>query len=432
MRKTVCTTAILMLLGADQALAQNAVIDQLNRFAETAPRRENARAIGILCPAGNRLSARLQADCNTLVGAAFANNESVRQALANITADNATIPIDRSGLGKLNVLAPPTGQSGPGWAALLNADQGMATLNLSDAVDGSPWSGYVQARFDADERDVSANEDGFDRDGHALTVGVDRRLGSNAHLGAALTWGSSSLDYSGNSGTLDTDELGFNLYAGWQGSSGFYLDSLLAITNRDMEQVRRIAYGLTTTAVDQRFDAEFDSSERLLALTAGFQIDRGQLNLNPYARLELVDANSDGYTESARAPDSNGAGWAVQVGELDETFSRLAVGLRAAYVISGSNGVYVPFADLSWIKISGLDAEAARLRYTGDLSTNVNQTPVDFFMSADAEDQSYGQFAVGMSAQWSGGWSGYFSYRQNFGDDLLDTQQVNAGLRMEF
>ncbi|MFO1496599.1 MAG: autotransporter outer membrane beta-barrel domain-containing protein [Lysobacterales bacterium] len=432
MRKTVCTTAILLLLGADLAYAQNAVIDQLNRFADTGPRRENARAIGILCPAGNRLSARLQSDCNTLVGAAFANNSSVRQALSSITADNVTIPIDRSGLGKLNVLTPPSGQSGPGWAALLQPEDGLATLNLSGDEAGSLWSGYVQARFDNDERDASNNEDGFDRNGHALTLGVDRRLGSNGHLGAALTWGRSSLDYTGSSGSLDTDELGFNLYAGWQSASGFYLDTLLGLSNRDMEQVRRISYGLTPTAVDQRFDSDFSSSERLLALTAGFQVDRGALNLNPYARLEWVDASSDGYTERSRAPDSNGAGWAVQVGDLDENFTRFALGLRAAYAISGSNGVYLPYADLSWIKISGLDAQAARLRYAGDLSANVNQSPIDFFMAADREDSSYGQLAVGMSAVWANGWSGYLSYRHNFGDDLLDTQQVNAGLRMEF
>lgn len=433
MRRTLCFTAVLLALGAaDRAAAQSAVIDQLNRFTVSAPQRESARAIGVLCPAGNRLSARLQSDCNSLVGAAFANNDSVRNALANITPDNATIPIDRSGLGKFNRLSGRIGQSGPGWGALVSADNSMVSLNLSSEDGSSPWSGYVQARFDADERDASSNEDGFDRDGNALTLGVDRRLSPATHLGAALTFGRSELDYTGNSGTLDSDELGFNLYAGWQGDNGFYLDSLLGLSRRNLDQSRRIAYGLGATAVDQTFAASFDSSERLLALTAGFRVERNQWSFDPYARIEFVDANSDGYTETSRNPTANGAGWAVQVAELDETFTRGVLGLRAAYAISGSNGVYLPYLDLSWISVSGLDAQAAQVRYVGDLSANANLAPLDFFMAADREDRSYGQVALGVSAQWASGWSGFFSFRKNFGDALLDTRELNAGLRMEF
>jgi hypothetical protein len=76
----------------------HSVGDVLGRFADTGPTRETARAIATLCPAGNRLTARLQADCNNPVGAAFPNNPQVRNALAAITADNATVPIDCSRL----------------------------------------------------------------------------------------------------------------------------------------------------------------------------------------------------------------------------------------------------------------------------------------------------------------------------------------------
>lgn len=419
------------------AQAQNPAVDRLSQFADSEPRRQNAIAIGVLCFPGNRLSARLQDDCNNLVGNAFganpATDTAVRAALRSITADNATIPIDRSGLGKLSLLPTAPSQSGPGWAALLNADQSMVALNIAgDGSSGSDWSIFVNARFNNDERDASSNEDGFDRDGNALTFGFDLRTSAATHIGAALVYGNSELDYTDGSGSLDATDLGINIFGGWQGTNGLYVDSLLSINRRDHDQVRRIAYGLGATAVDQRFDSQFYADERLLALTAGFQFASGAASFDPYVRVEFVDAESDGYSEVSRDPLANGGGWALDVDALDETFTRGVLGLRAAYAVSGSNGVYVPFVDLSWVNVSGVNADAARVSYRGDLSTNVNLARVDFLMPADDEDDSYASAALGMSAQWANGWSGFLSYRQAFALDRYEQREFNLGLRMEF
>lgn len=428
---------LLALTFAGGACAQNPAVTRLTQFAETAPQEANATAIGVLCFPGNRLTARLQDDCNNLVGNAFVANPdtdtAVRTALRSITADNATIPIDRSGLGKLNRLPNAPSATGPGWAALLSADESMVALNIAgDDSAGSDWSMYINARFNNDSRDASSNEDSFDSDGNAVTVGFDLRTSAATHVGAAVVYGTSNLDFGDNSGSLDATDVGFELYAGWQGASGLYLDSLLSFNSRDHEQVRRINYGLGANTVNQAFDAQFDAEERLLALTAGYQFSSGAASFDPYARIEFVDAQSDGYAERSRAPTSAGGGWALLVDEMEETFTRGVIGLRAAYAISASNGVYVPFFDLSWIGVSGVDANAARVRYAGDLSANVNAAPVDFFMVADDEDDSYGSAALGLSAQWANGWSGFLSYRANFSEDLYDRDEVNLGLRMEF
>jgi outer membrane autotransporter protein len=431
MRQMLLPTALLIAMAAP-AHAQS-VVEVLGQFAPTGPTAETARAIATLCPAGNRLSARLQADCNALVGAAFQNNAQVRNALVAITADNATVPIDRSGLGRMQINSPMALASMPAWALAARADDGLLSLALNGSDGDSPWSAYLQARFDTDERENTANKDGFDRDGRTLTIGVDRRLGTSGYLGAALAFGKSELDYGRNSGTLDTDERAFNLYAGWQAENGFHLDSLLSFTRRDQDQLRLISYGLNPGAnAAQRFSSEFDSDERLLALTAGFRFNRDNWTLDPYVRIESVDASSDGYSERPSDADGNGGGWGVQVAELDENFTRTVLGLHSAWAISGASGVYVPYIDLSWVKVSGLDAEAARLRYTGDRSSSVGLSEVDFFMAADAEDDSYGSLGLGLSAQWANGWSGFVGYRQNIAEDRYEQRRVDLGLRMEF
>jgi outer membrane autotransporter protein len=426
-----------LLVMAGGAHAQNPAVDRLTQFATTEPQRQNATAIGVLCFPGNRLTARLQADCNNLVGNAFtadpASDTAVRAALAIITADNATVPIDRSGLGKLSLLPSAPTQGGPGLAALMQADQSMMSLSLSDdGSGGSNWSMFVNARFNNDEHDATSNADGFDRDGRAVTVGVDLRTSAATHLGAAISYAKSDMNYTGNSGSLDSTDVGFNLFAGWQGSSGFYLDSLLAINRRSSDQIRRIAYGLGANTVNQRFDSSFDTDDNLLALTAGYQFASGAASFDPYVRVEFVDAKSDGYSEASRSPGDNGGGWGVQVASIDEKFTRAIFGFRAAYAISGSNGVYVPFVDLSWINVSGADNNPAGMRYLGDLSTAVNATPVDFFLPADKGDNSYASAALGLSAQWANGWSGFLSYRQYLAFDRYDQREINTGLRMEF
>lgn len=436
MNKTMNAAAVLLAL-AGVAEAQNPAIERLQQFAATRPQLENARAIGALCFPGNRLTARLQDDCNNLVGNAFGANPAtdvaVRRALAAITGDNVTIPIDRSGLGRAGLPVAGARAGGPGWAALLQADADMVSLKLDEAGGDAAWSLYVNARVDRNERDGSASEDGFDEDGSALTVGFDLRTSPSTHIGAAVVWGQREMDYSEDSGSLDTTDLALNLYAGWQGSAGWHAESLLSLTRRDYEQVRRVAYGAGGPfSVDQAFDSRFDGDERLLALGGGYQWSRGATTLDPYVRIELVDAESDGYTEVSRAPLANGGGWAMEVDALDENFTRGILGLRWSHAFSGSSGVWMPYADLSWVRVSGADADAARVRYAGDRSNAVAQTRLDFFMEADEEDDGYGSAALGVSAQWANGWSGFAGYRQNFAEDRYRQRQLDLGLRREF
>jgi len=425
---------LLGLAGAVQA--QNPASDRLVQFASTRPQLANARAIGTLCFAGNRLSARLQDDCNTLVGNAFGANPttdvSVRRALAAIVGDNATIPIDRSGLGRSSLTATGVRANGPGYAALLAADAQTASLQLDGGGVGSDWSLYVNARVDRNERERSDREDAFDEDGRALTVGFDLRTGASAHVGAAVIWGQREIDYGEDSGALDTTDLALNLYANWQGATGWHAESLLALTRRDYEQLRRIAYGLGPAAVDQRFDSRFDGEESLLALGGGYAWNRGASTLDPYLRVEVVDASSDGYTEVSRTPLAVGAGWAMEVDALDETFTRGVLGLRAAHAFSGGSGVWTPYLDLSWIGVSGLDAQAAQVRYAGDRSDAVAQSRLNFLLEADKEDNRYGSAALGLSAQWANGWSGFAGYRQNFSENRYRQAQFDFGLRREF
>jgi len=428
-----CLALALGLFQLGAAQAQNAATAALLPFTGSDSERELARAIGTLCLPGNRLTPRLQSDCNNLVGGAFNGDNGVRTAINSIVGDNVTASVDSSMVGRLGSVRGPAIYSGNAFAVLTTNNEASMALNLDgNELGGSGWSLFFNARVDSDERDVSANEDGFDRDGSSLILGIDRRVNPSLVFGAAVGVGRGELDYTGQSGNLDTDELGINLYANWQSESGLYFDSLIAANRRDNDQTRRVSYGVGANVVDQRYDSSFDSSDRLVALTLGYRFNNAGWNFDPYGRVEWVDADSDGYSEFSRTPENNGAGWALDVADQEENFTRAALGFRAAYAISGQSGVYQPYFDVTYVRTSGVDDNAGRVRFRGDASTGVNLSPVDFFMIADGEDRGFGIVALGMSAQWQNGWSGFIGYRQNFAEDRYDHREFNGGLRMEF
>ena len=73
----------------------------------------------------------------------------------------------------------------------------------------------------------------------------------------------------------------------------------------------------------------------------------------------------------------------------------------------------------------GFDPVAARFAYDPD----PNNT---FTLRNDGEDRAYSQIAVGSSAIFKGGVSGFFQYQQVVGYDNLSAYQVQAGIRYEF
>lgn len=419
--------------------AQNSPIDVLNRFTTSASQREVARAIGTLCPAGNRVSARLQQDCNNLVGAAFGNEGTVRGAIAGITPDSARIAVDRGQLQRTPMRSAAAGRSGGGGVAaggLRSAPEGWvsASADQVDAgVDFGPWGLYATLESSANERDASLNQDGYDDDGQSLLIGVDRRLGAGWSLGFSLGLARSDADYTGGSGNHESDDSSLNLHAAWSGEGGWYADTLVSVGHRQTTQARRTQYATAGGgAVNQTYRARYDTSTRRLALTLGHRFDRGTWAIDPYAQLEQRQSEVDAYDEIASAPDAPGGGWAVSVDAQEERQRLGTLGLRASWVISGESGVFLPSVDVGWVTLLDADEADAFVRYTGDRSDAVGLSRLRFAMRADAEDDRWGRVAVGVAAQFAHGRAGFLRYVQTFGEDRYDRREVQLGGRFEF
>jgi outer membrane autotransporter protein len=431
-RLFLCLSLSALSLIASYASAQNAqVLDVLNRLSDAnLTQRETNRAIAILCPAGGRLSARLQADCNALVGAAFGGNAAVRGAIGQLTADNAPLSANRA-------LSQNNMGSAPGGIASLLSKTGAGSgnglqLNWRAAMDNDiagSWS--IFATFDArsSERDASANLDGFDSDSRGFLLGIERSLTPSTRLGLALRYRDSDLDFSASSGQQETRDLGVDLLYAYQGESPWYFNALLSSDARNTDQVRLTNYVLdATTTVSQRYSADFDTSVRGASVGFGYAFARDQLSFTPYLQFERRQQEVDGYDERASDPNGNGGGWAIRAGDQSNSSTSATLGARLSYAISGANGVYLPFAELAWVNVLSQKDEATRLLFLGDIST-VREL---FFAANDREDDRYGIASLGMSAQFAEGWSGYLRYTRHFSEDRFAQSGFYLGMRMEF
>lgn len=440
MSRLASTIGLLLLLAGlpGPSLAQSTAVEVLNRFAGSDSQREVARAIGTLCPAGNRVSARLQQDCNTLVGAAFGGEGTVRGAIAGITPDSARVAVDRGQLpGMQSDAMGMRGATSLGVAsALLREDRWWLAASATQVDAGGDfgvWGGYLTLESSRNARDASPNQDGYADDGRHLRIGVDRRFGGSWVIGASLAVSRRDADYTGTSGSQASDDTQVNLHASWAAEQGWYADALLSIGQRETAQARRTQYGTAGGGgVNQTYRADYDSDTQGLALTLGHRFDRGTWAFDPYVQLERLRSDVDAYEEIASAPDAPGGGWAVSVDAQEERQLRGTLGLRASWVISGAAGVFLPHVDLGLVRLLESEEGDAFVRYTGDRSEAVGLSRLRFAMRADAEDEAWGRVAVGVAAQFAHGRAGFLRYVQTFSEDRYSRRELQLGGRIEF
>ena len=132
------------------------------------------------------------------------------------------------------------------------------------------------------------------------------------------------------------------------------------------------------------------------------------------------------YERAAPTPDAAGSGWAVEIDSQTFKSTTYSLGLQASYAASQSWGVLLPYAGLEWVHEFQDNDDAVNGRFVQDTSAT------GFVLPVDGTDSNYFNLELGVSAQFTGGTSGFLSYRSLLGYDDLDHYSINAGLRFEF
>jgi outer membrane autotransporter protein len=284
------------------------------------------------------------------------------------------------------------------------------------------WGLWARGNFSFGEKDASAASPAFDADQWAFVGGIDYRVSDKSVLGAALSYGSSEVEFAADDGALNTDSFALSLYGSAYAAKNFYFDGIVNFSNSSYDAERNIVYvdgsGLVTA------DAAGDTDGTTLSggLSAGYDFLVGGLTISPNLGFFYIDTTIDGFTES-------GAGGLNLIYD-EQKFKSLTgnAGLRLTYAWNVSWGVLLPHLRADYVREFEDDVDVFGVRFAND--PNAASTP-PVLVATDNPDQSYWRLAAGFSAQFKLGVSGYIEYQRLESFQFISFEDISIGLRFQ-
>ncbi|WP_349779572.1 putative Ig domain-containing protein [Xanthomonas sp. WHRI 7065] len=195
--------------------------------------------------------------------------------------------------------APAVASSGTSTA------QGQGDLGLW--VGGAIRSGSL---------DKQSNSNGVDFQTDGLSVGADYRVAQSLAIGAGLGWGRDDSDVGRNGSHSKATAYTMALYASFHPGNAFFFDTLVGY--------QLLSYDLRRYVTDDASMAEGnrDGKQWIASLSTGADLQRGELQITPYARVDVARATLDGYVEDGVAP------FALRYDDMDVATTTGNLGLR--------------------------------------------------------------------------------------------------------
>lgn len=289
---------------------------------------------------------------------------------------------------------------------------------------------FVNGNIGTGEKDDTERENGFDFDVWAITVGADYRLMDGFVLGGAFTFNDLDTDFDTTStvsgGDVEAD--GWNLtFYGTHYGDNYYVDGLVGFGQSDYDLNRRIFYqpgaGATNPVPgprDRTAESDTDSDEFAVSVGGGYSLSNGAFAYGPFARLEYVTVDIDGYEESGAQ------GLNLRVEDQDIDSFKGVLGGEVSYSVSTDFGVLVPQARLGWVHEFADDDRRIKATYVND----PNQ--VQLVAETDAPDRDYGTLLLGLAGVFQGGAQAFVAYETVLGLRDVEEHLFTVGGRIDF
>ena len=247
----------------------------------------------------------------------------------------------------------------------------------------------------------------------SLTAGVDTKLMDDVKGGFAVSYSSDSNDIGTDGSKMNSRSLAGSLYASWKLTDRFFLDGNLGYGGASFDS--------------KRFDgnaAAFingDRSGRMLfgSLALSYDVKDGPLFYAPYARLDVIDATLNAYTESG---DAN---WVVSYDRATMGSKSAVLGLRGEYAIPQTWGTLSPTARVEYRRMLSGDVT--------QMMSYANEPGTTYSLTTTGADRDMFSGALGLTARSDGDVTGAVEYVLSGGTKSgLQGQGVRGRLRVGF
>jgi len=311
------------------------------------------------------------------------------------------------------------GKALPSWSAFAALDKdGRPARGGGAAAEADPFErlgAFVNGDVEIGKQSATGLSSGYELNTKGVTAGVDYRLPGDSVVGLAGGYMKADTDLADAGGNQDASGFSFSAYGSFVPMPGAYID-VIAHAGRNKYDTRR------RELADGGGTAEYFSNTKgrqfAAAVTAGTDINRGPVTMNPYLRLDFVDARINGFSESGDAG-------AIAIKELNLRTTVVTAGGQVSYAMSTSWGVLMPNARLELQRrVQGDNRNVtAALVADGTLNAVAPLEPVD---------RNYGNLTIGASAVLPKGISGFVNVERLFGRENYTNTKFTLGVRLEF
>ncbi|MBB3796986.1 uncharacterized protein YhjY with autotransporter beta-barrel domain [Xanthomonas arboricola] len=192
----------------------------------------------------------------------------------------------------------------------------VASTGTSTAQGQGDLGLWVGGAIRSGSLDKQSNSNGVDFQTDGLSVGADYRVAQSLAIGAGLGWGRDDSDVGRNGSHSKATAYTMALYASFHPGKAFFFDTLVGY--------QLLSYDLRRYVTDDASMAEGnrDGKQWIASLSTGADLQRGELQITPYARVDVARATLDGYVEDGVAP------FALRYDDMDVATTTGNLGLR--------------------------------------------------------------------------------------------------------
>ena len=287
----------------------------------------------------------------------------------------------------------------------------QAPVRSPNAVGASPnapsrlfgiWTSGAMRFGDYDPRRGAS---GFEFETSGVSLGADYHLAPDFALGGGLGYGRDVSDIGEHDSRSEADAWSAVVYASYHPGDHFYLDGLLGHQWLSFQLRRHV------TANGAQVRGDRDGQQWFASLAAGYQWQRAQWGVTPYARLDVAQATLDDYVEHGDPV------YALAFAEQDIDTTTTGLGLRVDYLHEREWGTFAPQLRLEYQHDIEADSLAA-IRYA-DL-------PMGPIYRAGIDGFDRDRLVIGLGAGWStvNNFGLRLEYRSMLGNSGADDQAV--------
>jgi outer membrane autotransporter protein len=320
---------------------------------------------------------------------------------ASLSTSQGSVSTTSSG-GEQSSSSEGQGQSGSDAKKELNAD-GTQTGRLGVFIAGGLENAKQQS---------TAAGPGFRTKTTGATAGADYRLSKQWVLGAGLAMLDTNTKFTTGTGRQVAKGSSVTFYGSWMPTAAWYVDAAVSVDRTRYELQRDDPVG------DAAF-ARTKGKGQGLTLSAGYDQRWGAWSLSPFARAEMVDVRIQAFEEF-------GSINSLEVGEQRVKSGNFTLGGQLQYNISSGWGIVTPYARIEATRTFEDNTSPVRVRLVGSSSAILLDE------STELRDQSFGNAAIGVSAQMLRGISLFADAEVGFGQTNYKPWRLNGGMKVEF